>query len=389
MVNTFAPILHFAQTAAENIQNSYVPVEDLEDQITSLSANATWAAAISLIILVVIAALMKDKYPKLKLPLFIMIAFIMASSFLMLAGSTIYLNVKSDSGGPVHWHADIEFWACGNELELRDPYEFLSNKIGTATLHEHDDHRIHLEGVPVDLETDATLGKFMYVVGGAVTDDALVVPLNPPEVGGYFENDIDGDGSSDLYASQINPYIIQTEDGPAARFVSGETCGDQPSEVQVFRYHTNDDDTYYQEKIDNPRDYIMRDTSVVPDGDCIIFEFGPARDKTDKLCQQYGVVDQDRCESFGVTGSHGICTMREVPAPGYTEDTSGESASSPSDPLEPIIPQWPYDFDSLTDEQLTQVKSDCAEVSSNPDTDISEECAALNGYEADLGDDNQ
>ena len=73
-----------------------------------------------------------------------MIALTLTLSTGILIGSTIYLNTNSDSGGPVHWHADIEFWACGNEIELRDPTGF-SNKIGTGTLHEHDDHRIHLD----------------------------------------------------------------------------------------------------------------------------------------------------------------------------------------------------------------------------------------------------
>lgn len=317
MLDALTQLRFFAQNVVEGIPNTYVPVEDLEDEIATISANSTMIAAALLVVLVIIGALTRDRLPKLKLPLFIMIAFIMSSSFLFLAGSTIYLNVKSDTGGPVHWHADFEVWACGNELELRDPFEFLSNKIGTATLHEHDDRRIHLEGVPVETEVDASLGKFMYVIGGAVTDEAIVFPLNPPEKGPYFENDIDGDGPTDLFASQIDPYIVETDEGPVARFIEGETCGDEPAVVNVFRYRTNDDNTYYQEKLENPRDYVIRDESVVPDGDCIIFEFGPDRDKTDKLCPQFGVVDVERCEQFGVTEeTRGICELQEVDPPG-------------------------------------------------------------------------
>lgn len=318
MLNALTSLKQFGQSVVEELPNTYVPVEDLEDEIASLSANSTWVAAIALIVLVIIAALTKERIPKLKLPLFIGISFIMASSFLFLAGSTVYLNLQSDTGGPVHWHADIEYWACGNQLELRDPFEFLSNKIGTATLHEHDDHRIHLEGVPVDVEKDASLGKYMYVIGGAITDSAFVLPLNPSDVGPYFENDIDGDGPTDRFGSQIEPYIRDTEDGPVARFVDGETCGDEVSDVQVFRYRVNeDDDTYYQEKLENPRDYVIRDNSLVPPGDCIIIEFGPTRDKTDKICSQYGVVDTERCEEFGVTEeTRGICTLTQIDPPG-------------------------------------------------------------------------
>jgi len=318
VVDILQNLKSFAQSAAEGIPNSYVPVEDLEDEIASLSTNATIGAAISILVLIIFAALTRDKWPKLKMPLFIMIAFTMASSFFLLAGATIYLNVKSDTGGPVHWHADFEVWACGNELELRDPYEFLSNKIGTATLHEHDDRRIHLEGVPVETEVDATLGKFMYVVGGAITDQALLVPLNSVDEGGYFENDLDGDGATDLNASQIDPFIIEDGEGPVARFIEGQKCGDQEAVVNVFRYRIDQESkTYYQEKLENPRDYVIRDKSVVPDGDCVIFEFGPNRDKTDKLCPQYGIADINRCAAFGVAEeARGICTLTEVDPPG-------------------------------------------------------------------------
>ncbi|MDX1766066.1 MAG: hypothetical protein R3313_03895, partial [Candidatus Saccharimonadales bacterium] len=265
MVDILTSLKLFAQNAAESIPNSYVPIEDLEDEVAALSTNATLGAAGALLVLIVVAALTRDKWPKLKTPLFIMICLTLISSFLTLAGATIYLNVKSDTGGPVNWRADFEIWACGNELELRDPYEFLSNKIGTSTLYEHDDRRIYLEGVPVELENDATLGKFMYVIGGAITDQALLVPLNPPDKGGYFENSLDGDGVTDLYASQIDPFIIEDEHGPVARFIEGQKCGDQEAVVNVFRYRVGQDgQTYYQEKLSNPRDYVISGESAVP-----------------------------------------------------------------------------------------------------------------------------
>ena len=153
----------------DEIPGAYVPQEDLENTIAELATSTVTIAAVSLIILTILAMLLSNRFEKLKMPLFVLMVVAMAGSSVTLVGSTVYLNTKADSGGPVHWHADAEFWACGNELELRDPTGFLSNKIGTATLHEHDDHRIHLEGVVVDEEIDATLGKFMHVSGGAIT----------------------------------------------------------------------------------------------------------------------------------------------------------------------------------------------------------------------------
>jgi hypothetical protein len=123
-------LTQLATKTTEGLSGLYQPAVDLEEQVASTSARIAIGSAIALMVLVIITALIKDRAPKLKLPLFILIAGITIFSTLYMAGSTIYVNNKSDSGGPVHWHADMEIWACGNELELRDPYEFLSNKTG-------------------------------------------------------------------------------------------------------------------------------------------------------------------------------------------------------------------------------------------------------------------
>lgn len=176
---------------------------------------------------------------------------------LFLITSTIYLNAISVSKGPVHWHADFEIWACGEELELKDP-EGLSNKIGTATLHEHNDKRIHLEGVVVEMP-DASLGNFFHVIGGELTADTISVP---------------------------------TEDQGLLEFTSGDTCpSGAEGEVQVFVYRTNGT-MYAQEKLADPAGYIMAPESVVPPGDCIIVEFDEPKERTDRLCRSYQVAEE-------------------------------------------------------------------------------------------------
>ena len=316
-------------TFIDDIPGVYVPQEDLENTISSLAMNTVLISASALFILTVLAMLFSKKYEKIKMPLFVLMAIAMAGSTLTLIGSTVYLNTQSDSGGPVHWHADMEFWACGNELELRDPTGFLSNKIGTATLHEHDDHRIHLEGVVVDDEVDASLGKFMHVVGGAITAEQLVIPLNDDDNGdgNIFEDEEDGDGPAETDAAALEPYISEDVDlGRIANFKDGDTCNGQVSDVQVFVYQLGEDDTYEQIKLDNPRDYVITDDPNVPPGDCVIFEFGPERDKTDKLCEQYGIRDIDRCEQFGVgDNQRAICELTQV---NFANDDTLPSESS-------------------------------------------------------------
>jgi hypothetical protein len=293
---------------------SYFASDDLEMTVNSLSTNTVLVATVALIVLVALSVLFVKKKPKLKLPLFLGILITVLSTTAIITGGTIYLNLNSYVGGPVHWHADTEIWACGNELEMRDPTGFLSNKIGTPTLHEHNDKRIHLEGVPITAQ-DASLGKFMNVIGGQVTDDTLIVPLNDNDE--LYENGVgeeDGDGSGAQAPEQIQPYIKTDAKGKVAKFISGEYCGDQKAEVQTFVYKFDRaNKTYKQTKLDNPADYSISHASDTPPGDCIVMEFAPLKDRTDKLCKQYGVRDKDKCDKFGVTGDgRKICENTEV-----------------------------------------------------------------------------
>lgn len=324
-------LVNFAQSATEGIENLYVAGSDLEGDIASWSLRITFISAAAIVLLIIISAFAKDRWPRLKMPLFIALATIMAGSTLFLGASTVYLNVKSDSGGPVHWHADFEIWACGNQLELKDPFEFLSNKVGTPTLHEHDDQRIHLEGVVVEEETGASLGKFMHVVDGAITSDAMVIPLNDEGEGSLFEDETDGDGPNNPAPALVEPFITYADGNRYARFENGQQCGDVHSEVQVFVYKYDEEDkTYAQAKLANPATYSIGPEPNVPPGDCIIFEFGPPKTQTDKLCEQYGVRDVDRCREFGVTEEQmGICETKQLNYP--AEDPNQDALENDQD----------------------------------------------------------
>ena len=134
---------------------------DLEKTISDLSITAIAAGTVALVLLVGLAVLMNKRWPSFKPVLFSLIVIVTLGTTFTISGGTIYLNLNSATGGPVHWHTDFEIWACNNELELRDPHGALSNKIGTPTLHEHNDKRIHLEGVPVELPHDVCTKRYV------------------------------------------------------------------------------------------------------------------------------------------------------------------------------------------------------------------------------------
>lgn len=280
---------------------------DLEATLSSWSIRVVGIAALIIVSLLVYSSRQKRMKNSKKRGLFagIVSAIVMTTVFLF--GSTIYLNTVSDSGGPVHWHSDIEFWVCGTEVELRDPKGALNNKIGTATYHEHNDKRLHLEGVVVDEEYDASLEKFMKVSGGDLTDSKIIIPTEKS----IIEDDPDGDVSFED-AESLREFYREYTSGSVLELSNGQSCNGSPSETQVFVYSYNkEDNTYTQTKLADPKRYTMRDESVVPPGDCVIVEFGPARDATDKLCLQYGIRDKDNCEKYSDgERSDKLCTMQ-------------------------------------------------------------------------------
>ena len=294
---------------------------DLEQQIAGISKSIIVGASLLLVVLVIASIVLRDKVPKLKPALFMALTATLIAPTLFLAISTVYLNLKSESGGPVHWHAEIEFWACGTELELRDPTGFLSNKIGTSTYHEHDDKHIHLEGVVVRKSEDASLGKFMRVTGGSLSKVGMDVPLNETQSTWLTQGDKrDGDPQGDLSVEELeNEFIKHTPEGPVADLRNGKQCGGQTAELQTFVYtFDKENNTYSQRKLENPAEYVIRDeSSLGPPADCVIFEFDTPKDSTNKLCEQYGIKDIKRCTDFGVKEySSELCNIKEVSAGG-------------------------------------------------------------------------
>jgi hypothetical protein len=285
-------------------------VTDLQKAIDDFCVTAVIGAGICLVVLVIASAFINKRWPKSKMFLFVLIAVVSMGTTLTIGGSTVYLNAVSATGGPVRWSADIEFWACGNQLEIRDPRGLLNNRIGTSTMYEQNDGKIHYTGTPIDLPQDASLSKFMSSIGGSMNANSFTLPLNDEN---YFEDTVDGDGLTSTQPGMIANNISTKKDGTYATFTSGQNCGSEPSEVQIYTFRFNkNNDTYTQTKISTPQDYEISHYNQSPPGDCIIVEFGPKQDKTDKLCNSYGTKDKNRCGLFGVRATkRDTCTIWE------------------------------------------------------------------------------
>ena len=176
--------------------------------IPQMQAAGYGLLAFSFVIVVII--LMHKKMNELtKKVVYYFIVGICALVTLYLIITTLHLNIISETKGPVHWHADFEIWACGNEIMLKHPEGF-SNKQGTDLMHAHDDNRIHVEGVLLD-KKQASLGAFFYAVGGSLSDDSFVVPTDNGLVS-YHEGDKCSGKAGKLYVF-VNGQLINDPSG--------------------------------------------------------------------------------------------------------------------------------------------------------------------------------
>ncbi len=221
----------------------------MSETISSYSINAVFLGSITIAILIFLSLVIKKQNEAFKIIVFSLIVLVVFGITLFLSASTIYLNNISLSKGPVHYHADFEVWNCGVEEDLKNP-QGLSNKIGATAIHEHNDNRIHIEGVIVE-EKDASLEKFFKVIGGSISTGLITFPSH----------------------SQLET------------LKDGDLCPNgSEGKLQVFLYKSIGG-KYIQQKLADPANYIISPEIKVPPGDCIIIEFDSLKDKTDKLCE--------------------------------------------------------------------------------------------------------
>lgn len=226
----------------------------LEQSLSTWSLYAIFGATAIIAAATLVSLFKKRKGESLKWALFLAIVLPAAGATLFVSGSTIYINLVSETGGPVHWHADFEIWKCGESLDLEDPTG-IENRIGTPLFHEHNDNRIHVEGTVIK-RADVTLGEFFRNIGGGISDSYLVLPTNSG--------------------------LVEMKDG--------DLCGGEEAHLQAFVYKIqNPDDLkkwrFVQEKVENIDAYVLSPYSIIPPGDCVIIELDKDKERTDRMCE--------------------------------------------------------------------------------------------------------
>lgn len=223
----------------------------LDEVLAAWTWTSVTGTGVLLLVLLLLALAIRQKGAKTKWVLFLLMMIPALATTAFLSVSTMLVNAASESGGPVHWHAAIQVYACGRELNLIDPTG-LTNRIGTPLLHEHNDKQMHVEGVVLQ-RSDISLVNFFDVISGYWNSRALFVPTNNGPV--HLEN---GDLCSDGSVAELQAFVYHAENGVARQY-----------------------------KLTDPASYILKPQTKVPPGDCIIVEFGPAKEKTEHVCDLY------------------------------------------------------------------------------------------------------
>lgn len=256
-----------AHTDEGGSEKKYSPEIELAKTLRENTYTVIGITAMLLIALVGYSIKKKPRKEKTKKILFWSIAALALGSNFFLAGATIYTNMVSPTGGPVHWHTDYEMWNCGVQLDMVDPTG-IDNRVGTWEVHEHNDQRMHIEGTILDME-QATFHYFFEIVGGELNESGMIFP-------------------------SVNGDVFIPRNG---------TCNGQLAELQGFLYRVTDPEnaknwSYTQTKIEYPFDVIMSPYGNVPPGDCLIIEYGPIKETTEKRCASYDSAE-NRGEFYG------------------------------------------------------------------------------------------
>lgn len=217
----------------------------ITDPVLYIQISAVLITILTILIIIFKGRVQESKYKK-----YVFLAFVipvLASTF-YLAGHTVHKNMISETGGPIHWHADFEIWVCDNQLDLVNP-SGLSNKVGTPLFHEHNDDRIHVEGTVNKIE-DINVGAFFKTIGGEITQTSLKYP---------------------------------TSEGNIIKVENNDLCNDQPAELKVYVNGI---------RINDPVNYMYYPHPGIPPGDCIIVEFGVnLPETTTKVCKFWAAND--------------------------------------------------------------------------------------------------
>ena len=101
--------------------------------------------------------------------------------FKLFSGSSDSTDGNSNSGpytsGPVHWHASLDTFICGEKVLVPEEAPLGEHMLGLPLLHTHADRLIHIEG-QVWKKEDIALGRYIDVIGEKFSNEQILDKKN-------------------------------------------------------------------------------------------------------------------------------------------------------------------------------------------------------------------
>jgi len=124
--------------------------------------------------------------------------------------------VKSYTDGPVHWHASLDVFICGNKMDVPKEAPVGEHHLGLPLLHTHADRLIHIEG-QVWKKEDISFGAYM---------DAINVPFSNDTIMEYKNDGMCNDGKLNKVKMLVNGkenfelrnYVVKDKDKIEIRY---------------------------------------------------------------------------------------------------------------------------------------------------------------------------
>lgn len=256
----------------------------LSNRLTDINLEILLIAGGLLIFLGLVSELLVNRKQKTKFFLFTSMSLVVGLPSLFLWGSSLFLNVFSDSGGKVSWRAGLEVWACGIHIKPKPQPTWV------------DGSTLVFEDIYFNLSKELSLTNVLANNGAKIGGGNLRLAVD--------QNAINQLGPQER--SLIDDKLSLVDGQLEINLRSGQNCQQIPSELQIFVYQADENGQGYQQtkltpgvKINQPisrletearelsqeQDYVYTPAESMPPGDCLIIELDVPKESTNKVCK--------------------------------------------------------------------------------------------------------
>jgi hypothetical protein len=246
-----------------------------------LSAYATRVligGVLSLLFVVLCAALFHQKYRETKKVLFVLVTTISLSVTLVLSAVNFQMKSISLDNGLYEVNGHVRIFACGQEIPFGQSGSLVNRSLGDGYRRINHKGEMKFFGYRDANRDSDGINAFIESIGGSLTDANLSLPVGEEMISDY-ESDVITKQFIRLSASGEN-YL---------EFTNGSSCGDgTAAALSLYAYAPEaSGDTYVQRHIKEAIGSYRFESAGSTRPNCVIIEFGKPATQTDKTCRWF------------------------------------------------------------------------------------------------------